>query len=402
VDSSLFRTVRPDYSGHGILNLMTTLANGLGVETGNCPALLSDCGLSIDEVARARHVVLLVIDGMGDALLRQHNASMMLRRQVATLTSVFPTTTASAIPTFLTGLAPQQHGLTGWHMYFDEIEDILAVLPLHVRDRAKERKPLELQSLPERLAFRPPLARRLPGRCTFITPRHISRSAFNQYHTAGERCLPFDNVGEFFTGIARAVAEAPEQPSAIPNFVHAYLPDLDALMHEQGTQTAAVAAAIGLLGEGLTWLVNALRQTGTLVIVTADHGFIDAPPSRLIEFEQHSALHSMLSRPLCGERRIAYAYVDHPRRADFEAYVATHLRHACELHAAKDFLAAGWLGPGAPHPRLERRIGDYVLQMREDWTIKDWLPGEKRYAQLGVHGGASVSEMHVPLLLARP
>lgn len=402
MDSSPFRTIRPDYSGRSILNLMTTLVNGLGVEVGAYPLLSPDCGLSTDEVAGARHVVLIVIDGMGDALLRQARASTMLRHQVATLTSVFPSTTASAIPTFLTGLAPQQHGLTGWHMYFDEIDDILAVLPLQVRDHIKVRKPLEPQTLLERLGLRPPLARSLPGRCTFIAPPHISQSAFNRYHTANERCLPFDNVGGFFTNIVKAVEETPVQPRGAPNFIHAYLPDLDALMHEQGTQAATVGAAIALLGEGLAWLFNALHETGTLVVVTADHGFIDAPPGKLIEFEQSSVLGSMLSRPLCGERRVAYAYVDEARRADFEAYVATHLSHACELHVAKDFLAAGWFGPGAPHPRLERRIGDYVLLMREDWTIKDWLPGEKRYAQLGVHGGASASEMQVPLLVARP
>ena len=30
----------------------------------------------------------------------------------------------------MTGLAPQAHGLTGWHMYFREIGAVLAVLPL--------------------------------------------------------------------------------------------------------------------------------------------------------------------------------------------------------------------------------------------------------------------------------
>lgn len=401
MDSCPFTTVRPDYSGRAILNLMTTLANGLGVEVDGYPPLHPDCGISVDEVVGAQHVILLVIDGMGAELLRRAGASALLRRQVATLTSVFPSTTASAIPTFLTGLAPQQHGLTGWHMHFDEIDDILAVLPLQSRERAKERKPLEPQTLPERLGFAPPLARRLPGRCTFVTPRHISRSAFNQYYTANERCLPFDNLGEFFADIVEAVEGAPVQRPGVPNFIHAYLPDLDALMHEQGTQSAAVAAGLGLLGDGLAWLLRALGKTRTLVLVTADHGFIDAPPGKLIEFEPDSAFRGMLRRPLCGERRVAYAYVDEARRADFEAYVTTQLGHACDLHASSDFLAAGWFGPGAPHPRLERRIGDYVLLMREDWTIKDWLPGEKRYAQLGVHGGASASEMLVPLLVAR-
>ena len=40
--------------------------------------------------------------------------------------------------------------------------------------------------------------------------------------------------------------------------------------------------------------------------------------------------------------------------------------------------------------------------MQEDWTIKDWLPGEKHYDQPGVHGGCSAAEMFVPLIVAGP
>jgi hypothetical protein len=36
--------------------------------------------------------------------------------------------------------------------------------------------------------------------------------------------------------------------------------------------------------------------------------------------------------------------------------------------------------------------------MKDNWTIKDWLPGERHFSMLGVHGGTSVSEMRVPLV----
>ena len=35
---------------------------------------------------------------------------------------------ATAITTFLTGLAPQQHGLTGWHTWFREFGCVLRAL----------------------------------------------------------------------------------------------------------------------------------------------------------------------------------------------------------------------------------------------------------------------------------
>jgi hypothetical protein len=39
--------------------------------------------------------------------------------------------------------------------------------------------------------------------------------------------------------------------------------------------------------------------------------------------------------------------------------------------------------------------------MAPGWTLKDWLPGERRHRLIGVHGGTTAEEMEVPLLLAR-
>jgi hypothetical protein len=69
---------------------------------------------------------------------------------------------------------------------------------------------------------------------------------------------------------------------------------------------------------------------------------------------------------------------------------------ALHLHASDRLISAGWFGPPPYHPRLASRVGDYTLVMKDNWTIKDWLPGEKRFAMLGVHGGISSSEMRVP------
>ena len=46
-------------------------------------------------------------------------------------------------------------------------------------------------------------------------------------------------------------------------------------------------------------------------------------------------------------------------------------------------------------------MGDYTLLMREHYVIRDRLPGEKTYTQVGVHGGLSAAELNVPLCLLR-
>ena len=121
----------PDYQGGSIVNLMASLQAGLGGE----PHAYEPLNLLPPERVSAHHqVLLLVIDGMGLNYLRAHPQAEFFNRYLAGgMASVFPPTTATAITTYLTGDAPQQHGLTGWHMYFRELGSIQAVLPARPR-----------------------------------------------------------------------------------------------------------------------------------------------------------------------------------------------------------------------------------------------------------------------------
>jgi hypothetical protein len=121
------------------------------------------------------------------------------------------------------------------------------------------------------------------------------------------------------------------------------------------------------------------------------------PPTNL---DLHPALARTLARPLCGERRAAYCYVRDDSRERFEQYVRNELYDRAILHPSDALVRQGWFGPPPHHRALASRIGDYVLVMRERATIKDWLPGEKRYRHIGVHGGTSADEMLVPLVVA--
>ncbi|MCZ7653674.1 MAG: hypothetical protein M5R42_04380 [Rhodocyclaceae bacterium] len=77
--------------------------------------------------------MLLVIDSLGYDYLLRHGAGGTLHRHLhSRLTSVFPSTTASAVTAYLSGLRAPQHALTGWHMCY-ELHSIAAVLPARGR-----------------------------------------------------------------------------------------------------------------------------------------------------------------------------------------------------------------------------------------------------------------------------
>jgi hypothetical protein len=377
--------VLPDYRGGSLVNLMSSIAGALG-GTSAYPPLAA---LLPDELASARHVVLLVVDGLGFRYLSGRDGA--LRRHLRTsMISVFPSTTASAIPSFLTGLAPQQHGLTGWNMYFREIGAVVAPLPFRVRTGRHALRDAGVS--PASLFGLSPLFDRLPLSCHVVSPKQIVHSDFNVALSGRAQRHGYDGLDDLFAQIAGLLRAEPR------SYIHAYWPQLDSLAHEFGATSEPVAEAFDALDAAFDRLLDTLRASGSAIIVTADHGFIDA--GETIDLDGHPALRDTLLLPLCGEPRVAYAYVRSGRAAQFEDYVRTRLAGRVHLLRSETVLQQGWLGPGDAHPALGDRLGDYVLIPRGNAILRDWLKGEERYTHVGVHGGLSAAEMTVPLVVA--
>src|SRR5688572_31854255 len=122
--------MRPDYGGGGLVNLIASIVEGCGGKRRHAPL----AALPAKELGEARNVVLVIIDGLGDNyLMRAGAGGELARRRRAAITSVFPSTTASAITTSYTGRTPLEHGLTGWFTYFGEAGYVAATLPFRTR-----------------------------------------------------------------------------------------------------------------------------------------------------------------------------------------------------------------------------------------------------------------------------
>ena len=385
------RWVRPDYQGSGIVNLMASLiaARG-GVSTGY--AALD--GFDTASLAEARNVVLLVIDGLGYQHLTRSEVALSLQRHLlARLTSVFPSTTAAAIPTFLTGLAPQQHGLTGWHMLFREIGTVAAVLPFRPRHGGPSLR--DSGVTPKDLLQLAPVFDRLPEATWVIAPERIVHSDFNMAASGRARRMGYRTLDELCACLLEASGAAGRK------FVYAYYPELDSVAHVHGIASDKAQAELARIDAAFASVVRAMQGSRTILVVTADHGFVDTTPATRVDLQDHPDLAAMLTVPLCGEPRVAYCYVESDRCADFEDYAARHLSAGLQLFRSRDLIADGWYGLGLPHPRLSARVGHYTFLARENWTLTDRMLGEKKHVQVGAHGGATEDEMYVPLIVAR-
>jgi hypothetical protein len=379
--------MQPDYAGGSLVNLMASIVAGCGA----VPRHAQLAKLPASEIAAARNVVLLVIDGLGDRYLARRGAgSELARRRRGSMTSVFPSTTASAITTTYTGCTPCEHGLTGWFAYFGEACCVGAPLPFTSRG---DQRPLSERGEGASAIFRSVgLFSSLRVSSHVVTSRDIVDSRYNLHHCAGAQRHPYDKARELAGEIERIAKSGPQR-----KFIYAYWPEYDRTSHRYGSESAEALARLREIDEAFGELLSRLAGTESVVIATADHGFVDVDPGESLELP--SSLASLLRYPLCGERRVAYCHV-HSRKV-FMEQARDWLGERAEVRASADLLAEGWFGGGAPHPRFDERIGDVALVMNGRYTVKDWVPGDPRHLHIGNHGGTSEDEMLIPLIVEK-
>lgn len=276
-------------------------------------------------------------------------------------------------------------------MYFREIGAV--VNPLPFRTRTGRQALREAGVTPAQLFRLAPLFDRLPLPCHVVSPRSIVHSDFNVALSGRATRHGYETLEQMCALIADIL-----RSGAPRSYVHAYWPQLDSLAHEHGIGSEPVAQAFASLDAAFAQLLEVASDSGSLVLVGADHGFIDTDET--IDLDDHPRLRETLLLPLCGEPRAAYAYVRSGREAQFEDYVRERLAERVHLIRSTEILRQGWLGPGTDHPALQDRLGDFVLLPRDRGILRDWLQGEPRHTHVGVHGGVSAAEMIVPLVVA--
>jgi len=376
---------RPDYSGNGFVNLVASLVQARG----GAPRHPLLAALPPAEIGDAANVVFAIIDGLGDGYLRAHGArGALARHRRAAISAVFPPTTASAITTSFTGATPLEHGLTGWFTYFSEAACVGAPLPYQRRGEKAA-----LGVAPARLFRERSLFDSLAARTIVVSYRRIVDSPYNRHHCGSAERRAYDDLAGFVEQVVAAVRSGPER-----KLVYAYWPAFDSLAHQHGVGSAPVRAHFDALDGAFGELLARLKGSDTVVVATADHGFVDCPPEDSIELP--AALAALLRFPLCGERRMAFCHVR--EREAFMEQARRLLGDRAQVRPSRELADEGWFGPGGAHPRFAERIGDVALVMTGRATVKDWVAGEPRHLHIGNHGGTSEDEMIIPLVVAKP
>ncbi|MEH6650053.1 MAG: alkaline phosphatase family protein [Motiliproteus sp.] len=379
--------LQPDYD-KSIVNLISSLA---GPEA---PAASLYPPLPVLEKSRCdqRPVVLLVLDGLGYQFLQQFPDSVLASHCVQRLTSVFPTTTATAVTALALGVPAQQHGITGWFTYLRELGAVVMPLPFMPRGSVTSYAD---QGLSAKLMLDAgPLLPRLKRPVTVCSPAYIADSSFSDAIYGAAPRDPHQQLQQLFDGLSRGVKQrgAP--------LVWGYWTELDALAHQFGAQSRQVKAHFQQLDRAFGRWLTEIAGSDVLVLVTADHGLIDTRKDQQVQVEQYPELQQLLQLPLCGEPRAAFCYLRSGAQHDFEQYMAQYFAELFDVVPSEQLIEQQFFGRGEPSPRLRQRVGDFTVLARQQAVMTECLLQERPFYQRGVHGGLSAEELYVPLVMA--
>lgn len=336
--------------------------------------------------APARSAIVFVVDGLGShnlAARRGHArflGGLAGRRDVAR--TVFPSTTAAALTSLLTGTAPGQHGIAGYRVRIPGTDVVANQLHGWETDGLA---PLTWQR--RRPLFEVEAERGRP--CFVVSRPEYTRSGFTEATLRGAEFAASVDLDE---RIDLAADLAARHEGAL---VYLYAPELDSAGHRDGWESERWTDTLESVDAAARRL-DARIAPGTGVVITADHGMVDVPAHKHVLLRSGDPLLDDVTL-IGGEPRMLHLYAQ-PGRSDAVArrWHEGEQTRAWVLTRA-EAIARGLFGP--VDDEVVDRIGDVVVAARGRHAYYDDREADKRpQRMIGQHGSLTDEERTVPLL----
>lgn len=395
--------VLPAYDGLSLVNIPGTIANLLGVpDFGKQPL---DSSITNPIGGPYQKVILLLVDALGYQLLNRLRAAEQNllwnryfdRAVFSPLTSVCPSTTASALTTLWTGEGPSAHGIIGYEMWVKEYGMIINNI-LHSAASARSdigglaRSGFDPYSFVAAPLFGSHLHNHGVKATTFIHSS-IAHSGLSMMQMKDVEINTFVDEADLCVSLANHI----NSRQGIREYIYVYYSDVDTLMHrftDDDSRVSLQFSAFSNLFEN-AFLPNLERKVAedTLLILSADHGSMGTPKNARYELINHPDLMDCLvMQPTC-ENRLAFFFIKPDRIQDVREYVEKTWPGEFALIDPDAALEQGLFGEGPFDENARERLGDLIAAARGEAYLW-WAPKPNHMA--GRHGGLSKAEMLVP------
>ena len=326
-----------------------------------------------------QNVALIIIDGMGTEIIKQHlSENSFLRRHIVTnISSVFPPTTTAATTAYHSGLPPISSGWLGWMNYYPQYDKIIETFR---NTEFYNGKPITEPAPSETLINYETIYSKIQK----ANPQVEYHRIFPAFEKNG--CQSFEEE------CGRLVFN--QQSSHSKKIISMYWPEPDHSMHIYGGDSSEVHQIMININQALENIAQKLKNT--VLIISADHGLTNIENVLLNEYPD---LCEMFLRPPCLEARFLTFFIK-PEYCDsfprvFEKYFAEDF----VLYEKDEFLKAGILGEGKQHPLVDGFLGDFIAIGIGKRSLQ-YTTGEREPKKFKAdHAGFSIAEMTIPLIV---
>ena len=335
----------------------------------------------------ARRVICVLVDGLGSQNLKAAAGHAPFLNQAMARTKPiscgFPTTTATSITSFGTGVSAGVHGLVGYKL-FDRTAQVAFNL-LNGWDSVRTPEAWQTQQTVSERAINAGVG------SFFIGPKAYEGSEFTRATMRGAKYLPAKGIDDRFEAAARLLRTEKSDFLA-----YLYVPELDQTAHALGVASGKWLQDLEDLDASVRNLAAALGKHDAL-LVTADHGVLDVPANQHIYLDEFGLDWSRVAN-VSGDPRVNFIYLHDAIDAE---QVASDLQiglgdKALALTRAQ-VVAAGWY-PNITDATLRRLPEVFALATKNVALYhREYAPAAS-LNMIGQHGALSSVELSVPLL----
>lgn len=351
------------------------------------------------EVEPLPGVCILVVDGLGWELIRQHARDAPFLAEAAAssgraISTVFPATTSASLASLGTGVPPGEHGLVGYTF----------AVPGH--DRAMNSLLWELYGTgpyldlrqefpPEDVQPTPTLMERAASvgyQITLVGPDAHANSALTRAILRGGRYAAADSLEQLVD-----VVEATLTSNGTTN-AYAYHPFLDTFGHLRGVSSDEWLGHLSSVDRAAQDIYERL-PSGFGLVVTADHGMVNLGTEDKMDVADWPELMEGV-RLLAGEARARHVHAKPGAIDDVLSTWRQKLGDRMWVVSKEEAVAAGWFGPKVWDWVLPR-IGDVVAASFGSVGVFQRDVDPLQATLIGHHGSMRPVEQRVPFILVR-
>jgi Type I phosphodiesterase / nucleotide pyrophosphatase len=392
--------VLPDYELLNVRNISSIVKDVFSIKSAE------NTGFPRDYVADyhgVEKVLLVILDGFGYTRLLSHIQrfsglfSSFIEKGVSRfVTSPFPATTSTSLTSIFTGLPPSKHGVIGYAMFLKEyglIFNTLNMKPIY----GSNPYPEVAEEFASRLTPWTNILREHGIAAISLTRGSIIGSGLSKIVHQGQQTIPYILQSDMLVQCRRIL----QRQGLL--FLAMYYGGIDSVEHMYGPDSEETTREIQLLESQLkSQLLERLSEEDkkkTLIIITADHGVIEA--TRTYYIKDIPDVNDKLLLPPTGDSRATFLFPKYSIREELQNALEKNI-DGFTVIPTETLIEKGAFGPAQTHGVLRTAVGELAaLSRSRNIVAYPYYSDDRRSPMLGAHGGMTPDEIIVPLLTAK-